>query len=218
MQFDIHQFNMPADIDMDKGISRSAGLKDVYIETLEAFVQDGNERMSEIPKCLDTGDLGTYAIHVHGIKSALYVIGADEMSNKAYDLELAASKGDSEYIKTRNDAFIEKLSVLVDKVHRVLTEPVQSAKEPVMITESKTETENPEVILTELKKAILSHDSANMNIKINRLLKMSKGTSNNATFRKISNYILVCEYDEALKLLESLMPSNGSPRAATPTT
>jgi len=105
---------------MDNGIARSAGIKEVYLDILESFIEDGNERKIEMKQSLETGDLSAYEIHAHGIKSALYTIGADEMSQTAYELETAAKRGDTEYIKANNDTFIETLSTLVEDVQQFL--------------------------------------------------------------------------------------------------
>jgi len=109
-----------ANVDMDSGIERSAGMKEVYLYTLEAFIEDGNERKDEMKKCLESGDLSAYEIHAHGIKSALYSIGADEASQAAFELETAAKRGDLDFIKANHDTFIESLSTLIEDVERFL--------------------------------------------------------------------------------------------------
>ena len=109
-----------ANVNTENGIARSGGMKDIYIITLEAFIEDGNERKADMKQSLEADDLSAYEIHAHGIKSALFTIGADEMSQTAYDLELAAKRGDSEFIKANNDAFLEILSTLVEDVQQFL--------------------------------------------------------------------------------------------------
>ena len=109
-----------ANVNTDNGIARSAGMKDVYLDILESFIEDGNERKIDLKQSLDSENLGAYDIHAHGIKSALYIIGADEMSQTASDLEMAAKSGDIEFIKANNDTFVELLSTLVKDVQQFL--------------------------------------------------------------------------------------------------
>ena len=109
-----------ANVNTENGIARAAGMKDVYLDILESFIEDGNERKIDLKQSIESDDLSAYEIHAHGIKSALYSIGADEMSQTASDLEMAAKRGDIEFIKANNDTFIESLSTLVEDVERFL--------------------------------------------------------------------------------------------------
>ena len=120
MQFDIENTVISASINAKEGLKRCAGIHEIYIESLEAFVEDGNDGLNEIPQSLQSGDLNSYSTHVHGIKSALHTIGADDISQKAYDLELAANNNDLDYIKSHNDAFIDSLTTLVGEVEGFL--------------------------------------------------------------------------------------------------
>ena len=109
-----------ANVNTENGIARAAGMKDVYLDILESFIEDGNERKVDMMQSLESDNLSAYEIHAHGIKSALHIIGADEMSQTAYELELAAKRGDIEFIKANNDTFVEKLSTLVEDVKQFL--------------------------------------------------------------------------------------------------
>ena len=181
-------------LNMEKGLARSAGLKEIYMETLDAFTIDGTERMNEMTKCLQGESLDTYSIHVHGIKSALHLIGADEISKKAYELEMASSRGDFDYVKAEHDDFIKILAILVTDVKKYLENPTQN--------EQDNDAETIGKVVTELKEAIDTKNTVSMNKTINRLIKMSAGTDNHAAFRKISNYIMVCDYNQARELLD----------------
>ena len=109
-----------ANVNTENGIARSGGMKDIYLEILESFLEDGNERKTDLKQSLESENLSSYEIHAHGIKSALYIIGADEMSQTASDLEMAAKRGDIEFIKANNDTFVESLSTLVEDVQQFL--------------------------------------------------------------------------------------------------
>jgi HPt (histidine-containing phosphotransfer) domain-containing protein len=185
-------------VNMESGLARSAGLKDIYIETLEAFVEDGSERMNDMKKSLDDNNLDNYSIHVHGIKSALYIIGADEMSQRAQDLETASSNGDADFVNSHNDEFIKALTIMVDDVQNYLNPGTE-------VPETEPEPESMESLMTELKNALDINDSILMSKTISKLVKMSNGTDNHAAFRKISNYIMVCDYEQAIELLEILI-------------
>ena len=184
-------------VDMDKGLARSAGLKDIYMETLDAFIQDGTERMNEMNKSFEAKNLNSYSIHVHGIKSALNLIGADEMSQKAYELEMAAGRGDIDYINAQNENFINALATMVTDVQKYLDKPEQNDLEQ--------KSDEMDIALEELKDALKTKNSVQMNKTINRLIKLSAGTDNHAVFRKISNYIMVCDYEQANELLDVIL-------------
>jgi HPt (histidine-containing phosphotransfer) domain-containing protein/HAMP domain-containing protein len=108
-------------LDVDRGLSYIGGLQDQYGELLrisrKVFVEG-------IQKLRDqwAADLPGFAIGIHGMKGALYNIGAAELGDAAKDLELAAKGGDAAFCQEEYPAFEDRLSALIrglEKVTRV---------------------------------------------------------------------------------------------------
>ena len=108
-------------LDVAKGISRSGGTIEFFMETLAVFCEDGLDRIDEISKSLETDNLPLYTIHIHGLKSAAALIGADELSEEAFALETAGSQEDMAYVEAHNDEFIARLKSLLDNISKLLS-------------------------------------------------------------------------------------------------
>ena len=103
-------------LNVSKGILMAGGTAELYTEVLSAFISDSSERIKEIKKCLEIGNIPLYAIHIHGLKGACAIIGADGLSKTALTLEVAGNENDLKYIETHTPGFIEKLEELINNV------------------------------------------------------------------------------------------------------
>ena len=180
-------------VDVQKGISRSGGTMEIYLDALASFYQDGFERIAEIEKCLDAGNLELYTVHTHGIKSALALIGADVLSRDAYDLEMAGHRKDLSFINMHNNDFLQRLKTLLDNVDSLRSEDV---------TDAKIDMDALKATLTELSTALDAFDAGKMNRIPSLLLNMTKGTDLSAFAMELSDNILMGEYDNASALIE----------------
>ena len=138
-----------------------------------------------------------YTTYVHGLKSAAAIIGADELSEAAKALEMAGHNGDTAFIDTHNAGFIQALEALLGSINGMISE----AKRDFSL---ETDTEALKSKLAELKSALETLNAGVMYQSIESLLKLTKGSDINATVRKISDRVLMSEYDKALALIEAL--------------
>jgi len=111
-------------VNVEKGILLCGGKLEDYLETLAVFLQDGFEKIDEIKMSLEAGNLPLYVTHVHALKSAAAIIGADELSGMAKDLERAGNQKDGEFIQTRNADLLSALESLTNNISKVLKKPM----------------------------------------------------------------------------------------------
>ena len=185
-------------LNLAKGISLSGGTVEAYKEMLEAFYEDGFERIRELTKCVETENITLYTVHVHGLKSAAALIGGDELSGAAYALEMAGNRNDWDFIETHNAEFIESLESLLDNINEKINR--EEAEVSLDLNELKNK-------LDELKLAIEGFNAGAMNSIIDSLMEMTQGSYINADVKNIFKNILVGEFDEAALLTESLAES-----------
>ena len=100
-----------------------------------------------------------------------------------------------DFIKTHNGEFLRALITILNNIHPSLHEAV---------IEPDFDPDALKTAFTELKTALDALDAGTMNRVVNRLLEMTKGTEFNAGAGKVSYHILMSEYDEASKLIETL--------------
>ena len=93
-----------------------------YLDTLSAFYEDCCERLQEVLQCVKDCDLHLFTTHVHGLKSAAAVIGADTLSETAAALEDAGVRKDLEYIETGVNEFSASLETLLNDIKGALSE------------------------------------------------------------------------------------------------
>ncbi|MCL2099279.1 MAG: transporter substrate-binding domain-containing protein [Oscillospiraceae bacterium] len=184
-------------IDTAAGVIRSGSNPNLYLDALAAFYEDGVKRMSEIIHCLESEDIALYAVHVHGIKGAAMVIGADELAESAKALELAAKAEDTDYIKANTDDFITVFKTILLNINETLKK-----LQPEEIT-ADADTVKPALI--GLQSKIAEFDAGAMNIIAESLLNMTYGTPLNVFVRRINDNILIGEYDEADALIKALI-------------
>ena len=109
-------------LDVGKGISLSGGTTELYLGALEAFYEDGIEKIGQITKCLETGNISLYTTNVHALKGAAAQIGGDGLSEAAYALEKAGDRNDLEFIGTHNPLFIDSLKSLLSNINDAINE------------------------------------------------------------------------------------------------
>lgn len=99
----------------------SGGMKD-YLELLELYYMDGEEKYALIERLAREEDYKNYEIQVHGLKSASANIGADEFSALAKSHELAAKEGNARFIQDGLAKLLSEYKFLLHEIERALKE------------------------------------------------------------------------------------------------
>ena len=188
-------------LDASKGIIRSGGTVEFYIDALTAFYTDGHERLDDINRCLKSDDMSLYVTNVHALKSASANIGADMISEAAYALEMAAIRQDKRFITKNNEALLAKLKLLLDEIGDALASFSSDGKESAEAfnaDEFKTS-------LMNLKTALEDMDIDEINQTISTLLNAAQPDEVLSVVREISKHILIVEYEEAVLLIDKLL-------------
>jgi len=186
-------------IDVEKGVRMTGGTIEFFYETLASYSSDIVERFDLIRECIDTKDLKRYTTYVHAIRSASANIGADYVSELAFDLENAGINGDWEYILSHNGIFTTELEKLQQNIKTAL-----SAYDDNEDGENGVDRENAiKKELGELTSALDVYDIVAVNDTVNNLLKLARTENEKRTIREISNHILLFEYDKVYALINS---------------
>ena len=91
-----------------------------YFEMLKDFVADQPEKEKTLRECYEKEDWKNYKIYVHALKSNLRSIGADDLSDLARELEMAAEQEDSTAIHEKHDILISGYSKLAEDLKTVV--------------------------------------------------------------------------------------------------
>ena len=145
-----------------------------------------------------------FVTQVHALKSASGSIGAADLSSLAAELEGAGKAEDIELIKEKLPAFVEQLTKMAKDIKTAVNKYEESGKKNASSASSTTSISN---YLHELEKAIDSQKAG----EINRILKEIKDISGSLdsaskeALEKISDEVMMVEYDNAKVILNKLM-------------
>ncbi|MDR2572341.1 MAG: response regulator [Oscillospiraceae bacterium] len=192
-------------LDVDKGMQMTGGMKDLYLEILATYIEDSLERVDVIKECMDTGNLPLFTTHVHALKSASANVGATELYEMAIALENAGNNEDASYINSNGSIFLTKLRSMIENVTNALTERDEKQESSVAASGGPTDDKQINAQLQELKTAIEELNASAMNKIDSSLQSLAVNSNKLSIIRKISNNILVGEYDEAIELIDAIL-------------
>ncbi len=98
------------------------GGEENYYEILKIYMGQYRHNMEELQQSYTAEDIKNYTIRVHGVKSFMYSIGADEVGDMAKALEAAGKENDVAYIKQKHEALCEKWKQLIPELEALLAE------------------------------------------------------------------------------------------------
>ena len=85
------------DLDIEEGIKNNETAED-YLEALEIFCDSIDRKSTEIENYMQEGNIESYTVKVHSLKSLAKLVGAMELSEFAKKLEFAGKDGDIDTI------------------------------------------------------------------------------------------------------------------------
>jgi methyl-accepting chemotaxis protein len=116
-------------LDVDKGLFHAGGNAEQYRKLLRISVRSFEEKMNRM-RSLYVEDLPAFAIEIHGIKGALYAIGAAGLGDGAKILEFAAKAGEADQCRQDYPAFEEKLTVFTKQLAAISRQREPPVKGP----------------------------------------------------------------------------------------
>jgi HPt (histidine-containing phosphotransfer) domain-containing protein len=115
-------------IDVEIGLRRFNGLKGMYRENLKLFYDKLLEDSEKLGRLIEEQNYKNFSIAVHAIKSTLASIGAAEMSDTAFRLEMASKNKETDYCVTHCPDFLNQLRSLYEQLSFVFP-PAEASRE-----------------------------------------------------------------------------------------
>ncbi len=106
------------ELDIMTGLSYCMDSKEFYLDTLQGYLDADKSR--ELCEAFKAQDTENYGIHAHSLKSTSKTIGALVLSEHAKELEFAAKRGDTEYIKEHHETVMQEYGAVLKGVGEVL--------------------------------------------------------------------------------------------------
>jgi len=188
-------------VDMARGIAMTGGNEVFYRRVLELYIKDALERLPRLQTVPEKDALTTFITQVHSLKSASASIGAAELSAEAAALEAAGKSGNMAFIKDNLRGFTEHLTKMTENIRAALNLAQSAVSAPRLPTPLSP-------LLTDLHAALKSQNAAEIDRILNELNKKQLDPKTKETLEKISDEVLMTEFDDALKSVEELLTTN----------
>ena len=107
-----------AGIDPEVGLRFCQGDKDLYRSIIIDYAQTSDEKMKNIVNYFSKEDWKNYAICVHALKSTSKTIGANDLSDNALRLEMAANESDASLIRAEHDNMLAQYQKAVEAIRK----------------------------------------------------------------------------------------------------
>ncbi len=108
------------ELDISLGLSRVGGDPEDYRQLLVVFSRVLPETCAKMITYIENGRIENFAIEVHGVKGALYSIGATDMAEEAETLEIYAKERREDICKDRFPDFLDELKLLGTRIDEAL--------------------------------------------------------------------------------------------------
>lgn len=97
-----------------EGMAMCAGDEEIYMEVLEAALEEGREKLPLIRECYEKKDYARYGIEMHGLKNAMKSIGANGLSEAAKEQEFAVKEDHLELVDEHVEDVLAQYQNVVD--------------------------------------------------------------------------------------------------------
>lgn len=105
-------------LDVKSALEYCYNTEELYLEIIGTYL--GENRSDVIRKYKDENDIVNYRIQVHALKSSSRTIGANELAEQAFSLEMAAKNNDVEFIQANTEALLSNYCKLVERIKAAL--------------------------------------------------------------------------------------------------
>ena len=106
--------------DVEEGIAMCAGDEELYVEVLDAALEEGKEKIPLIRQLYEEKDYDRYCVEVHGLKNAMKSIGANHLSEAARVQEFAVKDNNLALVDEGVDALLTEYQDVVDALEELM--------------------------------------------------------------------------------------------------
>jgi len=195
-----HLLTIPG-IDTAKGIAMTGGTLLTYKQVLSLFCKDIEQRLPLLQKTPETDALPVLVTNIHALKSASASIGATEVSAQAAELETMGKAGDLAFISKNLPAFAGHLAELIHDIKKAL-EPKALEEEKCLAPSLYTAHFS---LFMELAEALKTQNISGIDRILDELNQKSLDTKTKEILEKISDNVLIAEFDSALNAVGQLL-------------
>jgi CheY-like chemotaxis protein len=197
-------------VNVKKGIAMTGGTEKGYRSVLSMLSKNVEERLPLFQTPPEPDTLPMFITQVHSLKSSTASIGAAEVSARAAKLEAAGMAGDLTFILEHLSDFLEHLTALVKNIGVALqAAPAEEKGVQGIPTDKNLGTDIPTVrLFRELAESLKSRKVPEIKRILNALNRQTADSKVKEALDKLSDQVLMAEFDNAVKTVEELAAEN----------
>ncbi|MBR1862430.1 MAG: hypothetical protein IJ796_11345 [Lachnospiraceae bacterium] len=100
------------------GLEYCGEMEDLYEDMLRDYVE--GDHVAELEEYYGAENWVDYRVTIHGVKSTTLMIGGEELSAKAKELELAAADSNVAFIKENHAKVLEEYKQLLGRIKEAI--------------------------------------------------------------------------------------------------
>ncbi|SCZ77522.1 Hpt domain-containing protein [Pseudobutyrivibrio xylanivorans] len=183
------------------GISISDGLRYCgsvrdFDKYLKSFYLDIDEKIAELEKSFKEGDISYFTVKVHALKTASRMIGATEMCELAYSLEMAGKKNELSVIDENLDHLLELYRSYKERLLPYMQEKQKRLENKKPISDDELED-----AFDALKEVVPTLDTDGVEMILEELSLYELPQDKQAIVDKVENMLRQCDWDGLEELL-----------------
>lgn len=107
--------------DIEEGIVMCAGDEEIYMDVLEAALEEGREKLPLIRECYERKDFERYCIEMHGLKNAMKSVGAVFLSEVARKQEFAVKENNLQLVDEGIEEVLTQYQSVIDALEELIS-------------------------------------------------------------------------------------------------
>ncbi len=105
-------------LNTELGLEYCGDMEDLYEDMLRDYI-DG-DHIDELEGFFADENWADYRVSIHGVKSTTLMIGGEDLSAKAKELEMAAAEGNADFIKENHSKVMDEYKSLLQKIKEAI--------------------------------------------------------------------------------------------------
>ena len=105
-------------LNLELGLEYCGEMEDLYEDMLRDFYTDNH--VEELRTQFAEQNWTEYRVTIHGVKSTSLMIGGEDLSAKAKELEMAAAAGNAAYITEHHEKVLTQYIELIDRIGKAI--------------------------------------------------------------------------------------------------
>ncbi len=183
-------------LDVEKAIGL-LGSEALLLQVMREYYHSLDKRIRELTEMLFKGDYTNYTINVHSLKSTSRQIGADELGELAFKLEMAGKQDNSDFICEHHAELIKMCAKVRDILKGVFPDDV-----PDNTQKKSADDDSTRNLLDKFAAAMEEFDTLAMDEVVEEMSKYSYDEYAAAVFIELETAAKNCDMDACTQMIE----------------